>query len=170
MLIDKQTKYELIIPDFLFEESKIFILVEIPFWISNKNTVKRFLDKLQSFVHHKFDIAVKWSPKKIRSFLRLKDKNPHPAWKIYQGTCSSSENYTGKTNRNFETRWNEHENQNKDSEPVKHLRDFLGHKFDWKRLHTLPTSAKFHKILESSVIALKSYNFDQLILFINCVT
>ena len=68
MLIDKQTEYELIIPDFLFEEPNKYILVEITFRISNENTVKRFLDKLQSFVHHKFDIAVKWSTKEIRSF------------------------------------------------------------------------------------------------------
>ena len=38
----------MIIPDFLFGEPKKFILVEIPFWISNENTVKRFLDKFQS--------------------------------------------------------------------------------------------------------------------------
>ena len=75
-LIDKQAEYELIIPDFLFAEPKKFILVEISYCLSNENTVKRFLDKLQSFVHHKFDIAVKWSTKKIRSLFRLKDKNP----------------------------------------------------------------------------------------------
>ena len=45
-LIDKQAEYELIIRAFL---------VEIPFCVSNENTVKRFLDKLQFFVHHKFD-------------------------------------------------------------------------------------------------------------------
>ena len=87
-LIDKQAEYELIIPDFL---------VEIPFCLSNKNTVKNFLDKLKSFVHHKFDIEVKWSAKKIRSLFRLKDKNPHPACKIYEGICSFSVNYIGGT-------------------------------------------------------------------------
>ena len=56
-LIDKQTEYELIIPDFLFAEPKKFILAEIPFCISNENTVKNFLGKLQSVVHHKLDIA-----------------------------------------------------------------------------------------------------------------
>ena len=45
-LIDKQTEYDLIIPDFLFAEPKKFILVGIPFCISNQNIVKRFLDKL----------------------------------------------------------------------------------------------------------------------------
>ena len=62
-LIDRQTEYELIVPNFLFAEPNKFILVKIPFSISNENTVKRFLDKLQSFAYHKFDIAVKWFTK-----------------------------------------------------------------------------------------------------------
>ena len=45
-LIDKQAEYELMIPDFLFAETNKFILVEIPFCMSNAKTVKRFLDKL----------------------------------------------------------------------------------------------------------------------------
>ena len=175
-LIDKQAEYELIIPDFLFAEPKKFILVEIPYCVSNENTVKRFLGKLQSFVHHKLDIAVKWSTKKIRSLFRLKDKNPHPACKIYEGICFCSANYIGETKRNVERRWNEQENPNKDSEPAKHLRKFPGHKFDWKILHTVPTNAKLCKILESSTIALKQLSlseqldFNQLILFRNGVT
>ena len=58
-LVGEQAEYELIISDFLFAEPKKFIVVEIPYCVSIENTVKRFLDKLQSFVHHKFDIAVK---------------------------------------------------------------------------------------------------------------
>ena len=78
-LVDKQTEYELIIPDVLFAEPKKSILVEISLCISNENTVKRILEKLQSFVHHKFDIGVNWSTKKIRSLFRLKYNNLHPA-------------------------------------------------------------------------------------------
>ena len=70
-LIDKQADYELIIFHSLFAEPKKFILVEIPFCVSNENTVKIFLDKLQFFFYHKFDIAVKWSTKKSRSLFRL---------------------------------------------------------------------------------------------------
>ena len=116
------------------------------------------------------------STKKIRSLFRLKDKNLHPACKIYEGICSSSGNYIGETKRNVKTRWNEQENPNKDSEPAKHLRKFPGHKFDWKILHTVPTNAKLCKILESSTIALKQLSlseqldFNQLILFRNGVT
>ena len=32
---------------------------------------------------------------------------------------------SGETKRNVETRWNEHENSNKDFELAKHFRDFL---------------------------------------------
>ena len=41
----------------------------------------------------------------------------------------------------------EHENPNKDSEPGKHVRDFLDHKFDWKILLTATTNTKLRKIL-----------------------
>ena len=115
---------------------------------SNENTVKKFLGKLQSFVHHKFDIAVKWSTKNIRSSLCFKDKNPQPNWKIDEGTCSCSTNYIGETKRNVETGWNEHEITNKDSEPDEHLRDFPDHKFDWEILLTTPTSAKLRRIVK----------------------
>ena len=141
-----------------------------------ENTVKRFLGKLQTFVHHNLDIAIKWSTKKIRSLFWLKDKNPHPACKIDEGICSCSANYISETKRNVETQWNEQENPNKDSEPAKHQRKFPDHKFDWKILLTAPTNAKLCTILESSMIALKQpslneqIDFDKLILFRNGVT
>ena len=94
----------MIIPEFLFAEPKEFTLVEIRFCISNENTVKRFLVKLQSFVHHKFDIAAKWSTNKIRSLFCLEDKNPNPACKIYECICSCYANYISETKRNVKTR------------------------------------------------------------------
>ena len=106
----------------------------------------------------------------------MKDKNPHKACKIYDSICSCSANYIGETKRNVETRWNEHENSNKDSEPAKNLRKFPDHKFNWKILLTVPANAKLRKILESSMIALKQpslneqLDFDKLILFRNGVT
>ena len=48
------------------------------------------------------------------------EKNPYPACKIYEGVCSCKENYIGEIKQNVITRWNEYENPNKDSEPVKH--------------------------------------------------
>ena len=71
---------------------------------------------MQSFVYNKFDIGIKWSTKK--SLFCLKDKNPHPACEIYEGTCYCSQNYISET-KNVEKRCNEHENPNKASEPAK---------------------------------------------------
>ena len=128
---------------------------------------KKFFRKIVSFVYHKFDIAVKCSTKKIRSLFCLKDKNPHLACKIYEGICSCSANYIGETKRNVETRWNELENPNNNSESAIHLRKFPDHKFDWKIHLTAPISAKLHKNFESSMIVLKEpslneqLNFDQ---------
>ena len=87
-------------------------------------TLEKILDKKQSFIHHKFDTAVKWSTKKIRCLFRLEDKIWYLGCKIFESTCSSSANYIGETKRNVETRWNDHKNPNKDSESPKDLRDF----------------------------------------------
>ena len=126
---------------------------------------------MQSFVYYKFDIAVKWSTKKIKSLFRLKDKNPHPACKIYEGICSCSANYIGETKRNVETRWNEHEilNQLNTSESFLIINS-IGKYFS-RHLQT-----RNYVILESSMIALKQpslkeqLDFDKLILFRNGVT
>ena len=68
--------------------------------------------------------------------------------------------------RRNETRWEEHENTSKDSEPAKHLQENLSHKF------FLP----IRKILEASEIALKGPSLNEqieskkLLLFRNGVT
>ena len=129
--------------------------MQTPRNLSNENIVKTFLDKLQSFVHHKCGNAVQFSSRKIRILFRLNDKNLHPFCKMYEGTCSGSANYTGKTKRNVETRWNKDENTNKDSEPAKEFKDFSDPKFDWKILLLAPRTKKLRNILKSSIIALK---------------
>ena len=56
---------------------------------------------------------------------------------------------------NVELRWEEHENTFKDSEPAKHLKENLCHKFSWKILFVAPENKWIRKILEASEIALK---------------
>ena len=51
-----------------------------------------------------------------------------------EGVCSGKETHIGKTKPNAVTRWNEHENPNKDSEPAKHLFHHPDHVFQWKVL------------------------------------
>ena len=98
------TPDDLIIPEFLFEEPRQFILLEIPFCESNELLSKRLLTKRKSFTNDKVDFAIKWVTKKVRQWFRVKDKNPHPAYKIYEGICSCTKNYIGETKRNVEVR------------------------------------------------------------------
>ena len=79
------------------------------------------------------------------------------------------------TKRNVETRWKEHQNINKDSEPAKHLREYPTHSFEWKIILNAPNNKRTRKNIEASVIALKKPSLnDQLdsqrLLFRNGVT
>ena len=167
---------EMIIPQFLFEEPKKFKLIEIPFCGENERLVKRFLNKLNNFTHHSFSFAIKWSTKKVKQLFSTKDRNPHPVCKIYEGTCSCDMNYIGETKRNVETRWNEHNNPNRDSEPAKHIRAFPDHEFTWNVLMTAPINTRVRKNLEAFIIAIKKPSINDqlesnnLILFRNGVT
>ena len=54
-------------------------------------------------------------------------KSLHQARKIYKGVCSCGEGYIGKTIRNVEVRWDEHNNPMKKSNQSKHIKDNLDH-------------------------------------------
>ena len=49
---------------------------------------------------------------------------------IHEGSCSCGENYVGESMRNVILRWAEHEDQNKQLEPAKHLKYFPDHEFE----------------------------------------
>ena len=72
--------------------------------------------------------------------------------------------YIGETRRNVELRWEEHENTSKDSEPAKHLKENLSHKFSWKILFAAPENKGVRKILQASEIALKRPRCEKLLL------
>ena len=136
------------------------------------------MSKLHVFTNQKFDFAVKWLTKKIRQLFSTKDKNPHPSCKIYEGVCSCSINYIGETKRNVETRWKEHNNPSKNSEPAKHLlvQENSDHFFTWKVLLSAPKNTRLRKYLEASIIAIKRPKLNEqieahkLVLFRNGVT
>ena len=57
----------------------------------------------------------------IESVFKLKDCNVHPSCIIYKGICCWGQTYIGETARNFEVRFNENNNSNKQCEPAKHI-------------------------------------------------
>ena len=90
----------------------------------------------------------------MRNLFRLKSKNPHPAYVVYEKICTWKESYIGETKRNVEIRWEEHSNTNKISEPSRHLKSNLTHAFTWKVLMDAPINDRVRKNLEASFIAL----------------
>ena len=87
----------------------------------NEKVSKLLLKELRVFTIEKYDFRIVWKTMKVRQVFPLKEKNPYPSCKIYEGVCSFKQNYIDETKRNVITRWSEHENPNKDSAPAKHL-------------------------------------------------
>ena len=77
-----------IIPPDLFEESKPFILVEIPYCEENENASKHFIKKFEAFTNQRYRIAIKWITRNVKSLFKVKSKNQHPSCVIYRGKCS----------------------------------------------------------------------------------
>ena len=71
-----------IIPPDLFEDSKPFILVAIPYCEENENGSKHFIKKFEAFTNQCYRIAIKWITRKVKSLFKVKSKNPHPSWVI----------------------------------------------------------------------------------------
>ena len=124
----QQQEDEYIIPPNFFEIAKESILVEFPYCPQNKLVAKRFLPMFHQFTNQ-FKVTVKWITKRVKSLFLLKGKTPFPACQINRGTCVCNETYIRETIGNVDIRWNEHEDIRKESEPAKHLKDNLNHKF-----------------------------------------
>ena len=50
---------------------------------------------------------------------------------MYRGHCCCDQNFIGGTVNNAKIRWNEHEDENSEFEPAKHLKANPNHKFTW---------------------------------------
>ena len=167
---------EPLIPPYFFEVNKRFILLKLPFCQNNEIKSKHFLKKFHHFTKNNFDIAISWETRKIQTLFHLKDKKLYPAFKIYYGVCECGEDYIGETKRNTITRWSEHDNATKDSEPSRHLSKNINHIFTWKILCHASKKTDIRKNLEAIFIALlkpslnEQKNFEHLILFRNGIT
>ena len=147
----------------MFEVKKPFLLLEIPYFGQNKIASTRFIKKFHQFALEKYDIAVKWLTKKVKSLFPLKDRNLHPSCKIYKGICSCGETYIGETIRNVEERWSEHNSADNKSEPAKHLADNKEHSFLRSILLAAP---KDNRQEDSNMLTLFRNGVTQLPLFV----
>ena len=119
--------------------------MEFPYSSHNELVAKRFLSKFHQFTNQNLEVTIKWITKKVKSLFPLKDKNPYLAYQIYKGTCVCDETYIGETIWNVYIRRNWHEDIGKESEPAKHLRGNLNHKFKWKNLLQSPKNYRQRK-------------------------
>ena len=152
---DYKNQEESLIPDFLFKEKKTQCYLEVPFCFQNEKVMNKFLKRFHNLTDNKFEIKIKWQTKKIRTLFKLKDPNPYPACVIYEGTCNCGESYIGETERNAVTRWEEHKNTKRNSEPAKHLKHNPNHAFNWKILCRASKFTRDRKNLEAYFIARK---------------
>ena len=49
-----------VIPSYLFDEKKPFLLIEVPYCEINETTSKHFIKKFHQFTNEKCDVATKW--------------------------------------------------------------------------------------------------------------
>ena len=78
-----------------------------------------FIGKLVSFTGGKVKFNAVWNTRKFSRYSHLKVQ--HLCDVIYKGTCFCGETSVGETIRNCKIRWDEHDDVNKNFEPVKHL-------------------------------------------------
>ena len=173
--IDNEDDY--IIPPYLFEEEKPFILLKLPFCEQNEVKSKDFIKKFHKFTNNSFRLAISWKTRKMKTLFKIKDKNLYPACIIYHGECEHcGDNYIGETVRNTVTRWSEHNNPDHKSEPAEHIKRNIDHVFNWKILCPAPSQKHLRKNLEAIFIALykpslsDQKSFDRLMLFRNSIT
>ena len=147
-----QVDYEFIIPPGFFEEEQQKIMIELPYSTKNENIQFQFLKKLNTFTVNKYKIEIIWKTRKIKSLFKLKDKNNHPASIIYKGICTCGDDYAGETIRNALTRWDEHGNIKKLSEPARHLKEKYKsthrHTFDWSIIRNAHKNDQKRKVDE----------------------
>ena len=100
-------KEEMIIPEWLFDERKIFS-VRFPYSPANEKFSKAFMKKVENFTNDKVKVTLVWNTQKVQSLFDNKDKVKHHSCVIYRDICSCGADYIGEMIRNSDIRWNEH--------------------------------------------------------------
>ena len=97
---------------------------------------RKFLKKLNTYTKWRFNFFIMRQTRKIESIFKLKDKNSTRHTSFTKASIFVDKHTLAKQG-NFEIRVNEHSDVNKQSEPAKHIRKHLNHKFTWEVLITV---------------------------------
>ena len=148
----------------------------MPYCEKNEAKSKIFIRKFHKFTNNQSRLAISWNTRKLNSLFRLKEKKLYPAFKICYGKCQYGKDYVGETIRNTATRWSEDNNPYHKPEPAWHIKNHIGHLFDWSILCNTPSISQIRKNLELFFIGImkpslnEQTNFDRLTLFRNGIT
>ena len=134
---------------------KDLIPIYLPSCEVNENITSHFINTLNRISQNKFRFTIMWKTKRTRSLFKIKDKTVHISSVIYQGICSCGDNvkYMGETKINAENRWAQHNTVNHYSNPAKHLKENIGHSFNWTVICSASRHTNKRNILEALFIS-----------------
>ena len=143
---ERNEEDKMIIPPQVFEIPKKILFLQAPFCEANE---KNFLNKFHNFTNEKFKLIIRLKTRNLKSLFSLKDKDLHPACKIYKGICSCESAYVGEAKRNVEVRNLEYNHPGGKSEPSKHLYQNINYEFTWSVICSAPKIYRTQKNLEA---------------------
>ena len=149
---ERNEEDEIIIPPKLFEFPKKMLFLQVPFCEANEKRSKSFLNKFYNFTNEKFKLIIRWKTRNLKSLFPLKDKDLHPACKIYGRIYSCESTYVGEIKRNVEVRYSEHNNPSGKSETSKHFHQNINHVFTCSVICSAPKSDRTRKNLAALFI------------------
>ena len=119
----------MIIPPQLFEIPSKILFLPASFCEANEKRSKTFLNKFYIFTNEKFKLLIRWKTRNVKSLFSLKDKDLHPACKIYKGIYSCESTHIGEVKWNVEVRYSEHSHPSGKSEQLRNVHQNTDHMF-----------------------------------------
>ena len=88
-------------------------------------------------------------------------KTVSPLLKIYYGICDYDEDYASETERNTKTKWSEHNNLERKSEPDRHILNNVERIITWTILAQTSKKGSIRKNVEALFVAQLNKNNEQ---------
>ena len=83
----KDNDDDYVIPQYLLEDEKSFILLKLRSCKQNELKSEDFIKKFHKFTNDNFRLTISWKTRNIKSLFEIKDQNQYPPFKIYYREC-----------------------------------------------------------------------------------